>query len=64
MYMKMGQEIPEKGIFYFESVVRLSDLATIPFAEGNIDYKKYLEWLEEGNEPIDFDIAVLNPEEV
>lgn len=64
MYMKMGQEIPEKGIFYFESVVRLSDLATIPFSNGNVDYQEYLEWLEKGNEPIDFNIAVLNPEEV
>jgi hypothetical protein len=60
MYMKMGQEIPGKGIFYFDSVVRLSDLAMIPFAEGNNDYKEYLNWIEEGNQPIEFDIAVLN----
>jgi hypothetical protein len=58
--MKMGQEIPGKGIFYFDSVVRLSDLAMIPFAEGNNDYKEYLNWIEEGNQPIEFDIAVLN----
>ncbi len=56
----MGQEIPGKGIFYFDSVVRLSDLAMIPFAEGNNDYKEYLNWIEEGNQPIEFDIAVLN----
>lgn len=23
----------------------------IPFAEGNSDYQKYLDWLAEGNEP-------------
>lgn len=33
------------------SVVRLSDNACIPFAEGNRDYREYLNWLEEGNEP-------------
>ena len=33
------------------SVVRLSDNACIPFAEGNRDYREYLDWLAEGNEP-------------
>ena len=60
MYMKMGQNIPEKGIFYFDSVVRISDLATIPFDSLNVDYIEYLKWIEEGNQPIEFDIAVLN----
>jgi hypothetical protein len=58
--MKMGQNIPEKGIFYFDSVVRISDLATIPFDSLNVDYIEYLKWIEEGNQPIEFDIAVLN----
>jgi hypothetical protein len=35
-----------------ETVVRLSDNAYIPFAPGNRDYQEYLEWLEEGNEPL------------
>ena len=56
----MGQEIPGKGIFYFNSVVRISDLATIPFDSLNVDYIEYLKWIEEGNQPIEFDIAVLN----
>ena len=33
------------------SVIRLSDSACIPFAEGNRDYAEYLEWLASGNVP-------------
>ena len=32
-------------------VVRLTDNAFIPFAEGNRDYQAYLKWLAEGNTP-------------
>ena len=35
-----------------DSIVRLSDNAYIPQAPGNRDYQEYLEWLEEGNEPL------------
>jgi hypothetical protein len=59
MYMKMAQVAPTGEILYCESVVRLSDLANIPFADGNIDYAEYLSWVEQGNEPIDFDINLL-----
>lgn len=33
------------------SVQRLSDGASIPFADGNIDYEEYKQWLLEGNTP-------------
>jgi hypothetical protein len=34
-----------------ETILRLSDNASIPQAPGNRDYRKYLEWLEAGNSP-------------
>lgn len=33
------------------SVIRLADLASIPFDPGNRDYREYLEWLDAGNTP-------------
>ena len=32
-----------------ESVIRSTDMATIPFDPANTDYQAYLRWLEEGN---------------
>ena len=32
----------------FETILRLSDNACIPFAEGNSDYQQYLAWLNDG----------------
>ena len=33
------------------SVTRLADGASIPFADGNVDYEAYKQWLSEGNTP-------------
>ncbi len=34
-----------------QSIKRLSDGASIPFADGNRDYEEYKQWLSEGNTP-------------
>jgi hypothetical protein len=36
-------------------IKRLSDNAFIPFDEANTDYREYLAWLDEGNEPLPAD---------
>jgi len=37
------------------SIIRQSDNACIPFAEGNTDYAQYQQWLADGNTPIPAD---------
>jgi hypothetical protein len=36
---------------YTDQIQRISDKAFIPFAPGNADYQKYLEWVAAGNTP-------------
>ena len=36
-------------------IIRLTDGAWIPVSDGNTDYKEYLAWLAEGNEPLPAD---------
>jgi hypothetical protein len=47
----MYQLLPHLTESSFDSVLRLSDRAAIPFAPDNADYQQYLAWLEAGNTP-------------
>ena len=71
MYMKMAEFVPakpgesdtDKKIIYHNIVVRLEDQVTIPFDNGNRDYQEYLNWLALGNEPLEFNVDLLETNE-
>ena len=46
---------PPFGFIEGTSVVRLEDMASIPFDPANTDYAEYLKWLAEGNTPLPAD---------
>lgn len=56
-YMKYTMTVENKTM-EFNCVIRISDVAVIPKDEGNLDYQEYLTWLEQGNEPLDFDESI------
>lgn len=37
------------------AIIRLSDGASIPADEGNLDYQRYLSWVDQGNDPLPVD---------
>jgi hypothetical protein len=39
----------------YQSVIRTTDGACIPFAPDNTDYQAYLKWLAAGNTPLPAD---------
>ena len=43
------------------AVIRLSDNASIPFDLNNVDYQKYLSWIDEGNLPEEADALPQTP---
>jgi hypothetical protein len=45
------QSFPNSPLMDTQSIIRLSDNATIPFDLDNTDYQAYLAWVAEGNIP-------------
>jgi hypothetical protein len=46
------QSSPNSPLMETQSILRLSDNATIPFDPDNTDYQAYLKWVAEGNTPL------------
>ena len=49
---KLNPKVPSpSGLIDADTILRLSDMANIPFDEANTDYQAYLKWVAEGNTP-------------
>lgn len=55
MYKKYNVVLNGVSVSDDKYVVRVSDLALIPFDPANTDYQAYLKWLSEGNQPLPAD---------
>ena len=54
--MIMYKLCPDHPIFGpANTIIRLSDGASIPMINDNTDYQAYLKWLDEGNTPLPAD---------
>lgn len=57
MYKLQNSISIDDSIVVKVAIIRLADLAVIPFDPANTDYQQYLEWLAEGNTPLQADEA-------
>ena len=47
---KLNPKVPSpSGLIDADTILRLSDMACIPFDEANTDYQAYLAWVAQGN---------------
>jgi hypothetical protein len=51
----MYKKLPLFETKELNSIIRLEDMAYIPFDPANTDYQAYLKWLDEGNTPLPAD---------
>ena len=51
----MYKKLPLFETKELNSIIRLEDMAYIPFDLANTDYQAYLKWLDEGNTPLPAD---------
>jgi hypothetical protein len=51
----MYKQFKNRGELAVNCILRVADMAYIPFDPANTDYQAYLAWLEEGNTPLPAD---------
>jgi hypothetical protein len=52
------------GLVNIVNILDSGEVFWIPIDILNKDYVEYLSWVESGNEPLEFEDSVINPEEV